>query len=206
MTMFICTDDMCPKYIDMWKKYWDPLKDEFKHLHVCAFVIPKLDNLDKWDCSKSKEFKNWYESRKEWVSIALHGFAHIKKTMADIDGYQSLEKQTKIYTEGAKILSDFMPERWGFKPPFYRYTEDTFKAVKAAGGEWMAVNMAIPLMTRIYFGPGDFLAIPTFETHTNTETTMPDRIDRCHTELAEYLSNQNPTLNSILEMRKNVTG
>ena len=175
--IFITTDDFCPKFMEEWK-YWDKLKEIFPSLRVTAFVVPRHDDKDEFDVSKSKEFKEWFKEHKDWVEIAIHGYDHSK-----FECRLSYEEQFERFKKALKIMRPFLPKRWGFKPPYYKYTADTMEIIlEKLGGSYFVTP------TRIYTGRGNsFKLANIIESHTNNYTNMNDRIDKLFPILKEKL-------------------
>ena len=171
--IYLTTDDFCPKFMDSWK-YWEELKKVHPNLRITAFVVPRHDNKDEYDCSKSKEFKQWFEKNKDWVEVAVHGFDHSK-----FECLLSYDEQLERFKKALEIMKPFLPKKWGFKPPYYRYNSDTLEIILDT---LKAAYFVTP--RRIYYGRGkSFKLNNLIETHTNNYTKMGDRIDKVVNDL-----------------------
>jgi len=166
--MIITTDDFCPKFMHMWK-YWEKLKNKWPSFRLTAFIVPNWEG--KFPVNKSREFRDWYESNKDWVEVAMHGFDH---SFAECQKYNGKKLQERL-TNGFNTIRDFLPDKWGFKPPYYKYNSECIDFVLEKLGAEYFMTLA-GMITKDH----RLQRFPVIESHTNDETKMNDRIDKIH--------------------------
>lgn len=111
--MIITTDDLCLSNLKYFK-HWDAIKAEHSKLNLIAFTI--ANNRYEEDISKSTEFKEWYEERKDWIQIGLHGYDHGSPPEQERDDAEDL------VVKSLKILEPFLPEKFLYRPPGFQRT------------------------------------------------------------------------------------
>lgn len=186
--MLITTDDLCPKFMDFFREYWDPLKARHPDLKLIAFTV--LDWRHKVSKKKlgttipkkfPKEFIEFCNKRKKWLVLAPHALTHqyAEGTDPKLHDIIRIIRNAMEKTE-CKILS-------GYKPPFYRFNAQTPFTVKSAG-------------LRFFFTPGGIMdlgsctylkreTINLIDSHTNPDlkANLQDRIDLIFDKLDAYL-------------------
>lgn len=167
----ITTDDICPRHLNLWT-YWDKLKVRHPHLKVSCFTTAVWGGEPEQDVSKNHDFKEWYLRRRSWVEICVHGLTH---------GYppefeRSREEQERSLKESLEKLRGYLPERWIFKPPGYRWTPSTLEILKQYGCDYAILNP-------IY----EIRGVKVVNSHTNPKSL--DSIQNIYSELDRLLRN-----------------
>ena len=194
---YITTVDLSVKFLDFWNENFDVLKEEFPALEVTAFTTPVWDNKKQYDITESRAWSDWYESHKDWVHIAMHGFHHIKPKSAtskiQFEGLQSFENQLDLYGKSYDKLKDYMPKHWGFKSPFYKWNQDTLDALAELNCTWAQTEGNMHFFKKHDINWLGYI----IETHCNNETAMSDRLDTIMPYLRWLLKNQLGNLNDM---------
>jgi len=159
MYIFLTSDDLCPENMDLWGK-WMKLKKDHPRLKVTFFVPARLQNKSRNDVIKNKDFKQWHRENKDWVEVAAHGLYH--KLPPEFTKFEHIQKN--IIKKMTTKLRKYMPEEKGFKAPFYRCNEVTFKLIKQAGYSYFAHWNTIFFLKKLVPNPPSFMII---NTHTN---------------------------------------
>lgn len=149
------TDDVCPSNLKYWH-YWDKIHDDNPGLKVIAFTIANYQS--KENISESKEFKEWYEKRKDWVEIQPHGVDHTKPQ----EGWRPYNQQKEDLKKSIEILKPYLPQNIIYRFPGFRtlgFSESILKELGCAG---IANQRFIK-----YFNTGEIL--PTFDTHCTSK-------------------------------------
>lgn len=145
MIGIIATDDVSPLQIKHWEKYWDRLKKENPKLKVLAFCVPNWHN--ECDIKDSKEFKEWFEKHKEWVTIGIHGYDHILSTLPT-ENHRSKEEQRELIKKAIETLKEYLPEEWAYRCPANRFNKYTLEVLKELGCTYFTyLNVLINLKT-----------------------------------------------------------
>lgn len=134
------------------------------------------------EISKSKDFREWYDKRKDWVEIVIHGVDHKKPP----EFLRSKEEQEEIIKKCIKDLKPYLNMGClGFKSPFYRMNNNTLEILKRLGFKW--VNEwwhIVPL--EVIKKPLEFMLLPS---HTGNLPLQknPDDIELAYDELNKIL-------------------
>jgi len=129
--MIFTTDDVYPSNLKYFK-YWDMVKEAHPDLKLICFTVAKYNNDDNEDVSKSKEFREWYEIRKNWIEIHPHGLTHGLPQL----GWISYDEQKERIKESIKILKPYLSEKIIYRFPGFRtmaYSEKILKECNIAG-------------------------------------------------------------------------
>lgn len=141
--MVYSTDDLSVKNLEYFK-YWDLVKVSKPDLKVIAFTI--AENLP------TASFIDWFETHRDWVEIGVHCFNHQKPQ----EGWR--EDQRFWIERALKILKPFLPNRYLYRPPGFRFLPMTEKILKELGFSGIAHQEFIK-----YFDTQE--KIPVFNTH-----------------------------------------
>ena len=142
-TLIIC-DDLCPSKLIHWQ-YWDKVKEKYPNLKVLAFVIANFQN--KENVAESKEFKDWYERYKDWVTVGVHGYDHMSPPECERDN------QEELITKALEVLRPFLPKKFLFRPPGFQYIIKTEPIIKKLGFTGIAYQTRIKLFDGTYLEP-----------------------------------------------------
>lgn len=137
------TDDLSIENLEHFK-YWDLVKAKKPDLRVIAFTIAK-----DIDCP---EFRKWYDSHKGWVEIGVHCYDHERPQ----EGWRT--DQREQIEKARDILKPFLPERYLYRPPGFRFLPFTERILKDLGFAGIAHQEFIK-----YFDTGEFF--PVINTH-----------------------------------------
>lgn len=133
--MFFCCDDVGAKYQDQLSKL-DELKVKNPRLKINCFVIAK--DIEDW-------FGKWYLARKEWVELGVHGYEH------DYPPECEREDKKERIEKSLNILRQYLPEKFGFRPPGFQMTATTYPILKELGFWFIAHQTKIqPLKETFY--------------------------------------------------------
>jgi len=152
----VTTDDVCLHNLCYWA-YWDELKKAFPELKVIAFTVADWGN--KENVSDSQEFKNWFEERKDWVQIGVHGYDHLYPPECERDN------QEEFIARALGVLKSFLPEKFLYRAPGFQVTNQTEPILKKLGFAGIAHQ------GRIKFFDGRF--VETFDTHCSGKGVNP---------------------------------
>lgn len=159
----ITTDDVCLHNLSYWA-YWDKLKQTFPQLKVIAFTVANWAN--KENVSKSKEFKDWFELRKDWVEIGVHGYDHLFPPECERDN------QKDLIVKALETLKPFLPKKFLYRAPGFQVTNQTEPILKKLGFAGIAHQ------GKIKFFDGTF--VDTFDTHcSNTDFNPISEVAKC---------------------------
>lgn len=153
--MLITTDDLCYSNLENFK-YFDLLKKKYPELYVIAFTIANYKEQENLKTDYYKEFDEWYQERKEWVQIGVHGYDHDQKRTQE--GFRKPDEQVVLIEKSIDILSDWLPDKPIYRPPGFRYTQSTVNICKQLGIKGFGYQGHIK-----YFDTNEI--IPTFDTH-----------------------------------------
>lgn len=145
--MVYSTDDLSVENLENFK-YWDKVKERYPSLKVLAFTVAKG--------LPTPEFLNWYESHKNWVEIGVHCYDHEKPQ----EGWR--EDQEIQIANALSVLGPFLPKRFIYRPPGFRFLPKTEKILKELGFSGIAHIDFIK-----YFDTGEKVKI--FNTHCTKE-------------------------------------
>ena len=118
MHMVYSTDDLSIENLKYFQ-YWDKVKERFPRLRLTAFVV--AEGLPV------KEFEEWFELRKDWVTIGVHCFNHSRVQ----EGWR--EDQGIWIAAALAILKPYLPKRFLYRPPGFRFLPKTEKILKDSG-------------------------------------------------------------------------
>lgn len=144
------TDDLCPENLKYFK-FWDEIKLKYPNIRLIAFTIANYKY--EQDISKSAEFKDWYEQRKDWVEIGVHGYDHL------FPPEQERENSKECVDKSLHILNSFLPKRILYRPPGHQRTVRTEIALRELGVSGIAYQDRIR-----YFDTGEIIE-NIFNTH-----------------------------------------
>ena len=139
--MIITTDDVCPSNLKFFN-YWDKVKEEVPNLKLVCFTIANYKNIE--DVSKDEDFIKWFEERKDWVEIGVHGHDHLYPPEGDRNNYAELIKKS------LDILKPFLPKDFLYRAPGFQHTCFTEGVLKKLGFAGIAYQ------TRIKYFNGTF--------------------------------------------------
>lgn len=126
--VILCTDDICPSSIRKCWYFWDKIKSKIPQLKLNAFVIPHRNFKDD-EIITSREFKDWYESVKDWVSLHLHGYSH---GYPPENTYTYL-RQRILIRKGSELLAEINDNDFGYKAPGYHFNKFTLEILEEFG-------------------------------------------------------------------------
>lgn len=152
----MASDDVCLHNLVYWS-HWDRLKQAFPELKVIAFTVANWGN--KENVSESQEFGQWFEARKDWVEIGVHGYDHCFPPECERDNQEELIKKA------LGILKPFLPEKFLYRAPGFQVTNQTEPILKKLGFAGIAHQ------GRIKFFDGRFT--DTFDTHCSDSSFNP---------------------------------
>jgi len=155
----ITTDDVCPSNLRYWE-HWLDIKSAYPDIKVTAFVIANHRFVEH--VSRSTLFTDWYEENKDWVTVGVHGYDH----MLPQEGWR--EDQEAWIEAALNILNPFLPDRYLYRPPGFRFLAKTESILRRFGFAGIAHQEVIK-----YFDGG-------FEVPYNTHCC--DRYERPVTE------------------------
>lgn len=117
--MIMTTDDLSVENLKYFR-YWDKAKQRKPELKLICFTI--AEGIDKND-----EFKEFYEARKDWITIGVHCFNH--------DRVQEAWRQDQeIWIKKAlDILKPYLPEKYLYRPPGFRTLPKTESILRKLG-------------------------------------------------------------------------
>ena len=116
--MVYSTDDLSIENLEHFK-YWDLVKEKYPQLKVIAFTIA--------EGILTKEFEEWFEQHKDWVEIGVHCYNHEKLQ----EGWR---EDQEVWIEKARdMLKPFLPKRYLYRPPGFRFLPKTEKILKKLG-------------------------------------------------------------------------
>ena len=149
------TDDLCLSNLRYFK-HWDFIKEKKPELKLIAFTIANYQG--KEDLSQSKEFKEFYEKRKDWLTIQPHGYDHQRVQI----GWRSYEEQKKDIQKCLEILKSYLPDKVIFRFPGFRTMSYSERILRECGVDGIAFQGRIK-----YFDTGEI--VKTFDTHCGNE-------------------------------------
>ena len=116
--MIYTTDDVS---IDNLKhfKFWDKVKERKHNLRVVAFVVAK-DIV-------TPEFNRWFSDQQDWVEIGVHCYEHSKPQ----EGWR--EDQEQQIQKAINTLKPYLPKRYLYRPPGFRFLPQTEPILKRLG-------------------------------------------------------------------------
>lgn len=144
------TDDIWPSNLQYWE-FWDKIKEKHPELKVIAFVVAEYNGED---ISKNQEFNRWYEVRKDWVEIGIHGLDHQKPQL----GWLPKEQQKYEIERAMSILNPYLPQNPLIRFPGFRMMPYSESIVRELGITGIAYQGRIK-----YFKTGEI--IKTIDTH-----------------------------------------
>jgi predicted deacetylase len=130
--IIITVDDLCLEYMGNFIMF-DSLKLLYPDLKIIAFTI---GNFKGENLKGNKEFKEWFEKRKEWVEIAVHAYDH---ELPDGDK----EDEEKWIEKAYESLKMFLPEKYGYRSPGWQTTNKTEQILKKLGFSYIAYETKI---------------------------------------------------------------
>lgn len=176
--VIVSTDDMYPSCVGpLWEKYWDVLKQRHPKLLVSVFAVPFFWGRKENDIVNNKVFFDWWKKRKSWVEICQHGFKH--NHPAECQFFR--RRQYVLLRQGLRKIRKYLPNKvMGFKPPFYRYTKQTFIVLKQLGFSYVVVWGKPVFLVEQKVGLPECVII---ESHTNLDEQNVDGIEKIYEKL-----------------------
>lgn len=162
------TDDVCPANLKHFH-WWDKAKEANPDLKVIAFTIANFNGQSTAD---SDVFIEWYEERKDWVEIGVHGWDHDLGKVQE--GWREDQDQYIRWSELS--LRKFRP-MGGFlyRPPGFRVLPITEKILREQGFRGIAHQGFIKTFA-------DGTITPTLDTHC-TDQGWENEIKDCWDKL-----------------------
>jgi predicted deacetylase len=157
--MIITTDDLNLSNLQYFK-YFDKVKKCKPDLKMIAFTTANFQN--KENVRESKEFNEWFETHKDWVEIAVHGYDHLYPPEAFRDDLEFEEQVTKALD----LLMPYLPKEYGYRPPGFRFSVRIEPLLKKLGFAYVAYR------DNIKYFDGRPMAIP-FNTHCTNQYESP---------------------------------
>jgi len=205
MMSFITTDDLAPSSIEGQFEYWDKLKEKHKDFKLLAFTtadwkFTRTNRKFKNNSIANREFIDFCNERKDWLSIAYHGLHHTI-AMSQVD----FNTQVTIIKKMLRIFGKFEKKFEGqiinaYKPPFYRWNINTLLICMDRGIDYLFIQSGI-LTPKVYlFQPRATIGL--IDSHTNPECPMPDRIDLVHKQMDKLLANSCEFKNFLVKVPK----
>ncbi|RPI56419.1 MAG: hypothetical protein EHM49_00055 [Deltaproteobacteria bacterium] len=152
----LTTDDVCPSNLKYWN-YWLEIKEQYPETKLIAFVIANYRGIE--NISRSSEFFDWWVANKDWVTVGVHGYDHLRPQ----EGFR--EDQEAYIQAATNILKPFLPENFLYRPPGFRVlakTEGILRKLGFAGIahqttiKWFDGHLEVPYNTHCgaeYFNP-----------------------------------------------------
>ena len=132
--MIYTTDDVCPSNLEHWK-WWDKAKVRKPDLRVLAFTIANKNGNE--NVLEYEEFREWFEERKGWVTIGIHGYDHTFPPECE------RENAEEYIQMSLNILEPFLSERFLYRPPGHQRTTKTIGILKRLGVAGIAFATSI---------------------------------------------------------------
>jgi predicted SAM-dependent methyltransferase len=129
MSPVFTTDDVCPSFLQFFK-YWDKVHEKYPERKVIAFTIANFAH--KENIAESKEFREWFEARKDWVEVAVHGYDHLYPPEAERDDFPELVEKS------LEILKPFLPKEYGYRSPGFKFSVRIEPVLKKLGFAYVA--------------------------------------------------------------------
>jgi len=117
VSMVFSTDDLSTENLEYFK-YWDYVKQTIPDFKMIAFVI--AEGLDG-------RFGEWFQSHKDWVEIGVHCYNHDRVQ----EGWR--DDQEYWIEKAVEVLRPFLPKRYLYRPPGFRFLAKTEKIIKKIG-------------------------------------------------------------------------
>lgn len=127
--MIYTTDDVCPSNLKYFE-YWERVKEKKPDLRLIAFTIANFNFIEPVDASV--EFRDWFNKSKDWVEVAVHGFDHTYPPEAERDDFEDCVE------EALRILKPFLPEKYGYRSPGFKFTIRMEPVLKKLGFSYVA--------------------------------------------------------------------
>ena len=174
--ILISSDDLCPLFLSYFK-WWDSLKKKHPNLKLTCFVVPRWKDNANQDVSTNREFRDWFENRKEWVCCGVHGYTHGFPP----ECFGTEEEQMACVQKALSALKGYLPERWSFRPPGNHINNFTIPMLKKLGCAFLHSSGMLTILPDER--PLNALLI---ETHTNDKNE--DSIQFIFNQLDKKLS------------------
>lgn len=172
--LYIITDDLCPSNLKYFS-YWDKLKKKYPMLKITCFTIACNNNCE--DVSKSVKFENWYDKRRKWIEIGVHGYDHAFPPECE------RSNQAEFIRKSLTILKPYLPKYYGFRAPGFQKTIKTEPILKILNFSYIAYACGIrDLSTKNIFKP------KIINTHVNNYSN--DSINKIHHKIDIVLKKQ----------------
>jgi len=130
----VTTDDLCLSTLVNFK-WFDELKEKTPDLKVVAFTIANYQN--KESLKDSKNFKEWYKKRQDWIEIAVHSYDHLEPPDGDREDEAYWAKQAR------DSLKQFLPKKYGYRSAGWQTTNKTVSILKKLGFSYIAYETKI---------------------------------------------------------------
>lgn len=116
--MVYSTDDVSVDTLQHFV-YWDKVKKRYPELKLIAFVV--AEGLP------TPEFDSWYNERKDWVEIGVHCYNHDRPQ----EGWR--DDQEYWIGKARDVLKPYLPERYLYRPPGFRFLPKTERILEKLG-------------------------------------------------------------------------
>lgn len=176
MHIVVTTDDFHPSTMDLFEKYWTPLKDRHPDLKLTAYVPAfymefgiKAEN----DIEHNQDFLDFCNKRKDWLEIVPHCLYHTKPP----ECLQNRAMQKGMILETLRRMEKYIDGSClGWKCSFYRGNEDTIGILRELGFSWISEWWYLIPLKMIKKPMPTFIEVPS---HTNdARANCPDNIDK----------------------------
>lgn len=137
--MVFSTDDLSVDNLQHFC-YWDLAKKRNPGLKVLAFTI-----AEGLPC---KEFDDWFMQHKDWVEIGVHCYNHDKPQ----EGWR--DDQEYWIKKALDVLTPYLPEKFIYRPPGFRFLPKTEGILKKLGFAGIAHQDFIK-----YFNTGELVGV-----------------------------------------------
>ena len=148
--LIITTDDFCPSNIKYFK-YWERVRECHPDMSLTVFTIANYQH--KENVRESSEFNEWFEKNKDWCEVAVHGYDHLYPPEVFRDDLE------ECINKSLDILLPYLPKKYGYRSPGFRFTNKLEPILKKLGFAWVAYQNNIK-----YFND-NVLSGPLLNTH-----------------------------------------
>lgn len=126
--MIFTTDDVYPSTLKYFE-YWKRVRACIPNMKLYCFVIAFKDEDPNERVDQNDQFMKWYEDNKDWIEVGVHGYDHaLHRTQ---EGWRTDQKE--YIEKSVEILKDFLPDRYLYRPPGFRFLPKTEKILKEIG-------------------------------------------------------------------------
>lgn len=179
--VILCTDDICPSSIRKCWYLWDKIKSRIPQLKLNAFVIPHRNFKDSEKITSS-EFRGWYDSVNDWVSLHLHGYSH---GFPPENMYPYL-RQRGLILRGISLLSQISDADFGYKAPGYHSNNFTLEILETFNFPFICKLDSVVFFRNIDKQRNSYQLI---QSHTNLNKN-PDSVEFIYQKLINDLQDK----------------